>query len=342
MSLWDEIHQQPDVLRDVIASAEACVPTIRRALVEADIRYVAVAARGTSDNAARFAQYLWTRRTSRPVMLATPSAYDRANPPRMHGALVVGVSQSGRSPDLVRVLSEARRQGCPTIAVTNDDASPLARAATHLVPLGAGPERAVAATKTYTAQLAALAVLADALPGDGERGAGRPLAVVPDAVASVLQAGTGARLAQVLAGSDRCAVVGRGLDLATAHEWALKMTELTGVLAHAWSSADFRHGPIALAEEGFPVLLVSTDPAHGEEMVDLLRDVVSRGARAGMVTDRAVDGGVALVESLPSAGPIAGVITGALAAQLATYQVARDRGRDPDAPRGIRKVTLTR
>lgn len=345
MSLAAEIREQPGVLRGTIASTQQLVPGIARALAGAEVRYALLAGRGSSDNAARFAQYLWTRRTSLPVMLAAPSTFDPAAPPRLDGALVVGVSQSGRSPDLVGVLTQAGEQGCPTIAVTNDAAAPMARAAAHVVALGAGPERAVAATKTYTAELVALAALAGALPGAApdldaaDRGG---LAAVPDAVAAVLAESTGARLAGMLAGADRCAVVGRGLDLATAYEWALKMTELTGVLAHAWSSADFRHGPIALAEEGFCVLLVSTDPAHREEMVALLGDVAGRGARVGLLTDRAADGTGATVEVLPAAGPLAGAVTGAVAAQLATCQLAVDRGRDPDAPRGLRKVTLTR
>jgi glucosamine--fructose-6-phosphate aminotransferase (isomerizing) len=270
--------------------------------------------------------------TGRQGAVEAPSTFDRAAPPRLDGALVVGVSQSGRSPNFVRVLREAGKQGCPTIAVTNDAASPLARAAAHVVPLGAGPGRAVAATKTYTAELVALAVLAGALPSSGRPVAGRPLATMADAVSAVLDGGTGARLAGVLSGSDRCAVIGRGLDLATAHEWALKLTELTGVLAHAWSSADLRHGPIALAEDGFPVLLVSTDPAHAEELVDLARDVAARGARVGLLTDRPVAGLDGVVEVLPAGGPLVGVVSGAVAAQLATFQVARDRGRDPDAP----------
>ncbi len=341
MSLDDEIRQQPQAIDRARRAAERLVPTVREWLEGHDVAHVVIAARGTSDNAARWAQYLWGRRTGLPVALATPSLYADGPGPHLRDALVVGVSQSGASPDLVAVLQGAANRQCPTIAVTNDPTSPLAGAADVTVPLEVGPEVSVAATKTYTGQLASLGVLTDALPG-ATVAVGPQLADVAGAVSSVLDDPRGGTEAvEALRGSGRAAIVGRGLDLATAHEWALKLQELAGVLAHAWSTADFQHGPIALAQDGLPVLGLATDPDHLDQAVTILRRVRDRGARPVLVTDHQVDVDLPVV-GLPPAGPLGGAFTGIVAAQLATVGAARAAGRDPDAPDDLTKVTRTR
>lgn len=341
MSLWDELHEQPRTIATALASARDRRDQIA-GLLDDDVVHAVLAARGTSDNAARFAQYLWGARNRLPVALTTPSLFADGDGPRLDGALVVGVSQSGQSPDLVGVLEAARRQGRPRITVTNDPASPLAQAADVVVDLACGPELAVAATKSYTAELAALATMSDALPGADDTRLVAALNEVPGAVAQVLHEGDVGPLVELLAATDRCAIVGRGLDLATAGEWALKLQELAGVLAHAWSSSDFRHGPIALAAAAMPVVVVATDPRHVDEGVTLAADVRDRGGRPLLVTDAetAVDGVEVL--RLPAAGPLAGPFTAIVAAQLATYHATVARGLDPDAPAGLQKVTRTR
>src|SRR6185436_10009712 len=162
---------------------------------------------------------------------------------RMSGALVVGISQSGQSPDIVAVLEEGKRQGRPTLAITNDGSSPLAAAADHVIELHAGTERSVAATKTYTAQLAVMALLAAAWSGQPERL--DELRRLPTALAATLETSAAvAQRAERYRYMEQCVVIGRGYNYATAFELTLKLKELTYVMADAYSSADFRHGPI--------------------------------------------------------------------------------------------------
>ena len=166
--LEQEILSQPEVLAGLLDKE---LPRVQRIVAELPgFSYAIIAARGTSDHAATYAQYAWGALARRPVALATPSLHTLYHaPPRLDGALVVGVSQSGQSPDIVSVVEEGRRQGRPTLAITNDGSSPLAAAADYVIELHAGAERSVAATKTYTAQLAVMALLAAAWSGEQAR-----------------------------------------------------------------------------------------------------------------------------------------------------------------------------
>ena len=214
-----------------------------------------IAARGTSDHAAIYAQYALGVRAGLPVALAAPSIVSLYGAePRYAGGLVIGVSQSGASPDVVSVVELGRHQGAITVAITNDPSSPLAAAAEHVVDLSAGAERAVAATKTYTAELVALAMLVTALDGSAEAPAATgALDAIPDRIGDALAAEPEVR--RIVADQvavDRCIVLGRGYQYATAREWALKLKELAYVLADPYSSADFLHGPLALVERVDP------------------------------------------------------------------------------------------
>ncbi|MFA9445900.1 SIS domain-containing protein [Egicoccus sp. AB-alg6-2] len=344
MTPHEEILQQPEVLRRLFATQHPTAAAVARQWRDAAPTHVVIAARGTSDNAARYAQYLWGQRARLTVGLAAPALFAEGTPsPRLDGAVVVGISQSGASPDLVAVLAEARRQGRPTLAITNEPASPLAEVADQVLALGAGPERAVAATKTYTAQLGAVALIAAALaPADDGDDLGR----VPDAVASALaDEAVVAEVAARWADFDRCAVLGRATGLATAHEWALKLQELAYVLAQPASPADFAHGPRAVVEPDFPVLAVATDGRWLAGMLDTLAGLRQQGARTLVLADRpehvrhvaddvlAVPGGVAEWLS-----PIVAIV----AAQLWCLHVTVARGGDPESPRGLTKVTRTR
>src|SRR5919199_3601432 len=185
--LESEIHSQPEVLTRLLERETPRVARIVARLPE--FSYALIAARGTSDYAATYAQYIWAALAGYPVALATPSLHTLYHrPPRMDGALVVGVSQSGQSPDIVAVLEEAKQQGRPTLAITNDGASPLASIADHVIELHAGPERSVAATKTYTAQLTVMALLAAIWSGQPERLA--EVRRLPEALATTLAGAT--------------------------------------------------------------------------------------------------------------------------------------------------------
>jgi glucosamine--fructose-6-phosphate aminotransferase (isomerizing) len=254
--LHKEIHEQPLVLRAVLEQERGRIAALAADIVERDIDYVMIAARGTSDNAGRYAQYLLGAYGGLPVALATPSLFSiYGQAPRLRNALVLGISQSGKSPDIVSVLAEARRQGALTAALTNFADSDLAQQADHVIGLNAGEERSVAATKTYTAELMAIAMLGAALNGRDEMR--EMLATVPEKVAAVLEGGE--QVAQVVEHfktMSSCVVIGRGYNYATAFELALKLEELTYTLAMPYSSADFLHGPVALIEKDFPVVLI--------------------------------------------------------------------------------------
>ncbi len=274
MTLWDEIHEQPEVVARTLA---ATLPTAED--VAADRRvaastHVVLVARGTSDNAARYAQYLWGARNGWTTAFAAPALYGPNDaPPRLDGAFVVAISQSGASPDLVEVMAEARRSNRPTLVITNEPSSPIAAHADHLLALAASPERAIAATKSYTASLAALARISATWRGEGDA----ELAALPDGVAGALSDPPDEAALRFLVGADRVAVVGRGYHLATAFELALKLQELAQLLAHGYSSADFRHGPLALVEPGFPMIVLNAAGAVADDIADLH----AAGGRAG-------------------------------------------------------------
>ncbi|MCX6019405.1 MAG: SIS domain-containing protein [Chloroflexi bacterium] len=327
--LHSEIFEQPQIAQNLLQLESVRIAAIAAALRARDPRYVLIAARGTSDNAARYAQYVFGIHNRLTTALAAPSIYSRFNAtPRMDGALTIGVSQSGQSPDIVQVLIEARRQGAPTVAVTNDESSPLAQAAEFVIPLHAGAERSIAATKTYTAQLTALALLSAHLATDDKRLAA--LHTLPEALQRTLDAEEQAQTAATaLRGASRCVVLGRGFQYATAFELALKIKELSYLLAEPYSTADFAHGPIAMLESDFPVLLLAAGP-NGARLIVL-----------GDEHNPPQDGEIAvpITAGLPEwLSPIAAILPG----QLLAFHLAHARGFDPDLPRTIRKVTLTR
>ena len=333
-----EIGEQPDVLARLLVREGANVRRIARDLARRDLRFVLVAARGTSDNAARYAQYALGLTCRLPVALAGPSLVTLYGaPPRLKGALVVGISQSGRSPDVVETVASARREGSPTLAIVNDPESPLAKAAAEVIPLHAGVERSVAATKTYTAQLLAVPLLAAGLSGSRKHAEG--LGALPDAVDEALGVEAAARrAASRLAQASRLVVLSRGLNYPTAHEIALKLKELALLEAEALSGADFRHGPIALAGPRLPAIVVS--PPGSATDADLLALAEELRRRGSPVLPIGPAGRGALpVPRLPELlSPIVSVVPG----QLLAFHAARARGLDPDAPRGLQKVTETR
>ena len=336
MSMLTEIHEQPDMLARLLAANERRLPEL--GLLARGVTHVVVAARGTSDNAARYAQYIWGARNGLTVGLTTPSLFGALDaPPSLEGALVVGISQSGQSPDLISVLGEARRQGCPTLAITNDANSPLAEQASLIIDLCAGPERAVAATKTYTLELAAVALCSLAFAQLSPRA----LAGLPGLVDDVLDTSHyGLEAVSLLLDRDWCVVLARGFQLASAFEWALKLQELTYLVAQPFSAAEFLHGPVAVVEPGVPVLIVATSGPTYHEMVTVAKDMLSRGARVIALTD--TDDTPAHTRLMTTTvAPWLSPIVAAPVLQLFTHALACARGLDPDQPRGLSKVTLT-
>ena len=338
MTLWDEIHEQPEVVARTLAATLPVAQDVAADRRVAASTHVVLVARGTSDNAARYAQYLWGARNGWTTAFAAPALYGPYDaPPRLDGAFVVAISQSGASPDLVEVMAEARRSHRPTLVITNQPDSPMATHADHLVALAASPERSIAATKSYTASLAALARISATWRGDGDD----ELAALPDRIAGALADPPDEAALRFLVDAERVAVVGRGYHLATAFELALKLQELAQLLAHPYSSADFRHGPLALVEEGFPMILVSATGAVADDIADLHHQVVELGAKALLIDNTrgpSAPSTVRYPETPEWLSPLVAIVSG----QLITHRLTLLRGLDPDRPRTISKVTKTR
>jgi len=323
-----EIAEQPVVAARLLEHGRPRAASIAERIREAAPRGFAIAARGSSDNAALYAKYLFGIRNRALVALAAPSLFTHyGKPPRLEGECVIGISQSGESPDVIAVVEEARRQGSLTLAITNESGSRLAATAELVLPLEAGPEVSVPASKTYTASVLALALISEALdPGPGFSSA---LDAVPHAITRTLEReGELESLVPGLMGP-RAIVLGRGFNFSTAEEIALKLSETSYVLARAWSVADFEHGPIAIMEAGLPALFVDGGGIVAANLESVKAQLVAKGCPVLHLLD--VTG---LPEELTP-------ITLAVAGQLLAHHVAVARGFDPDRPRTIQKVTRT-
>jgi glucosamine--fructose-6-phosphate aminotransferase (isomerizing) len=345
VTLRAEILEQPAAAKRQIDGGLGSLSSIAAAVRSRDVDSVVIAARGTSDHAAIFAQYVFGIRHRLTVALAAPSIVSLYGVvPRFERSLVIGISQSGASPDIVGLVAAARHQGSPTVAITNVPGSALGQAAEHLIELRSGPELAVAATKTYTASLLAIARLSAALAADAPAAA--EIVAIPDALERALAVEPDvAALAGEMAATNRCIVLGRGYEYATAREWALKLKELGRVFADPYSAADFQHGPLALLEPGVPILAVLPEgpaaPGLAELVDGLRRDhaadilVLSDSAALRALGSRSI----AIPAGVPEwLRPIVSIVP----AQLFAYHLTRAKGLDPERPRNIQKVTLTR
>jgi glutamine---fructose-6-phosphate transaminase (isomerizing) len=344
MTLHSEIFEQPQRLASLLGSQKQTAIEIAKAIQLRNVNYAFLAARGTSDNAGRYANYLWGAHNGLPLALATPSLFTYyQRPPRLNNALVVGVSQSGQSPDIVSVLEEGRRQNCLTLAITNVPNSPLARTADFVLDIQAGEEKAVAATKTYTTELMAIAMISAALSNSED--AWTELASVSKWAAQALALDERiAQMAQRYRYMSHCVVLGRGFNYATAFEWALKMKELTYVIAEPYSSADFQHGPIAMVEGGFPVLAVAPHGRVQESMRDMLTRLrMQKDAELVVISDDAealalAQSAIHLPPQIPEwLTPLVSIIP----AQLFARHLTEVKGYDTETPRSITKVTET-
>lgn len=337
--LLSEINEQPVAVERALTEGKGPIGELVHAIQSRDIRYVILAARGTSDHAATYAKYLLQLTVGVPCGLAAPSVHTLYEAPvNYKDALVVGVSQSGAGEDIVEVVAQAKKSGALTVAVTNTEGSKLAGAADHVLLCQAGLERAVAATKTYTTTLALLAKLAARWAGNDALA--EALWRIPDAQRTELHrlSGRVEALAHSLTHAERILAVARGLHLCTASESALKIAETTYTTTQAFSSADLLHGPIASVPANTPCLLLmpegKTKPMMGEVAVKL----AGRGAR---VLTLSSDPDAALPLTDPGTELLAPLVD-ILPAQLLAYHLTVARGLDPDNPSGLTKVTVTR
>ncbi len=337
-----EIYEQPETLARLLAEEHGHIADLAGLIRDFDPAFVHIAARGTSDNAARYAQYALGIEAGLPVALAAPSIHTLYEvQPRLGRALVIGISQSGRSEDVRRVVADGRAQGALTISITNAPDSPIAQAAEHHIWLRCGEERAVAATKTYTAQLLAVAMLVSALTGSEDKIAA--LQTVPLWVDdTLLKAKDIARWAERYRYAEHFAVLGRGYNYCTAFEIGLKIKEMNGLVCEQYSEADFRHGPIAMVRPGFPVIVIAPGGRTQPLLIDLLDKLHERGAERIVITDdptlRTAEQRALLPSGIPEwLSPICTVIPG----QVFAMRLAETKRLPLDQPVGLTKVTVT-
>lgn len=331
-----EMAEQPEALARLIGR-KAEIGAIVRSVVPRDHRGTIFVARGSSDHACTVGRYLIELATSRPTSSASPSLYTHYDARTdFTGYLVIAVSQSGETPEISQVVSTARRHGARTLAITNGGGSQLANAADGVIELGVGEELATPATKTVTAELMALALVARALGDTAVNDA--TLASLPEQVATIVADDSAVRPAvDLFRDAAGGLVVARGLLLGAAAETALKLQETTGKLVLAMSSADLRHGPIAVAGKALPTLaLVAEDPAYAD-MISIIQRLRAVGAPV-VVAGAGPEADVTWQTGIPATlAPIVAVVRG----QQIALRTATDLNVDPDRPDGLTKVTLT-
>ena len=335
-SMYREAHEAAAAVEKQLARNEAAVERIAARLRIKPPRFVATSARGSSDHAATFAKYVFETQLGCATMSASPSISSvYATQLRLEGALYLAISQSGKSPDLVRQAQHARQSGAHVVAMVNVEDSPLAAAADDVVPLSAGPEISVAATKSYICSLSAIVHIASAWKKDATLRTA--LDAVPAALRSTWELDW-SPLVDGLTDARNLFVVGRGLGLGAAQEAALKLKETCGLHAEAFSAAEVRHGPMAIVGPDFPVLFLTQDDDTAAGMLELAREFRDRGARVWIAgTDPAVDGLPVSPTAHPACTPIVTIANFYRAANA----LALRRGRNPDIPPHLRKVTET-
>lgn len=336
-----EAAEAPAICRAQLkANAELMSELGGRLRLEAP-RFAATLARGSSDHAAAFAKVLVELHAGVPMLSHAPSigAIYKATSPSFDGIPLLAISQSGRSPDLIMAAQDAQRQRALVVAVVNDSESPLAAASDIVVPIHAGPERSVAATKTLIATLFALTHLAAEWGQDEAL-----LSALPEAP-EILERASGtdwSDAAPIIAQAQDLLVVGRGYTLPIAGEAALKLKEVAGIHAEAFSSAEVAHGPMTLVGAQDPVLVLGPLDYAGAGLPERIADFVSRGAKV-LASGRPEDvfGASVLLQSDTSVHPAIGAIAAVQSFYGLALAVAAIRGRDPDRPPHLAKVTRT-
>jgi len=335
-----EIREQPEVLERILDEGWGEILSATRVLRHSDLRSVMIAARGTSDNAALYAKYLLEVLLGVPAALASPSTFTLyESKMNLDGVLVVGISQSGESQDVLETIRRSGELGANTLTVTNDEESAMAKVAQHHLFLRAGREESVAATKTYTAELMTLYLLVSALKG--EESPGDEVRRLPGLLRQVLESEwEGIERYRY---ADYMVVTSRGYNLATAEEAALKLMETTYLVAQAFSAADLRHGPMAMIGRDFPVLAIAPSGRAQPGMEVLVENLQDRGAELVVVSDeKTMLGNASARFQMPELpreelSPMACAIP----IQLLAENLARLKGLNPDSPRGLSKVTET-
>lgn len=339
--MLQEVRQAPEVVTRLLEHNREAARKLADAIRQRDPKFAMTIARGTSDHASNFLKYALETQLGLVTASAIPSSVTiYGAKPRLEGALVVAISQSGQSPDVVGMLEAARDAGALTVAIVNAPDSPLEATAEFVLPMHAGPELAVAATKTFVSSLVApLQVIAALTPG---RELGDALSGLPTMLTKALEVEVIAQdRAERYRYAEAVVTLARGAHFPMALEMALKLKETCRLHAEAFSAAEFAHGPIILAGDGLPILAFqSRDAAAGT--VQLYNDLVSRGAELVLVGDTSVNVQASVRLETPATGHfLTDPVTAILASYLFAGHLSLARGLDPDAPRSLSKVTKT-
>lgn len=343
--MLDEIRQQPEIIRNIIDRQFHAVEALATEIKRRKILFGYLAARGTSDKAAVYGKYVLEINHAIPVALAAPSVFTvyGAVPHLGPQTLVIGISQSGAAPDVIEVVRRAREAGALTACITNEAESELAKAAEFVLLIGAGEERGIAATKTYTGSLSLLALLSTALDDEHPERL-EHLRRAADAIEKSLGLDDAVhQLVGRYVDIDGCIVLGRGFNQCTAMETALKITETSGISAQSYSAAEFQHGAIAQVNDGFPCLLFAPDGKAFSAMASLAGKLrAQHPALICIAHDAAFLAGSETAIRIPAAvAEWVSPIVYAVAGQLFSFWLAVAKGLNPDAPRGIEHATKT-
>lgn len=334
-----EVAEIPAVAARFLEESRGAVAAAGAAMRGADPRLIVTVARGSSDHAATYLKYAVEIAAGVPVASVGPSVasiYGRQL--RLAGAACIGISQSGQSPDIVEMMRSAGAGGALTIAVTNDAGSPMAAAVDHTLPLRAGAERSVAATKTFvTSVLAALALVAE---WRQDAALGAAVAALPEQFAQALDCDW-TPLSDRLVRAGQAFVLGRGPGFAIASEMALKFKETSAIHAEAYSAAEVLHGPAALVQAQFPVLALGVDDAALAQVIATAERLAGQGADV-FLTAGGAGSGVTQLPAVEGVHPLTAPLVLAVSFYRFIEALARRRGFNPDTPPYLRKVTETR
>ena len=338
--MLEEIAEQPAVLERTIAAERDKMTKLGDFLRQKDVCTIILVARGSSDNAALFGRYLLEVTTGIPVSLSAPSIFTLYNARlRLNRAVVIGVSQSGEGSDINQVLERSREFGAFTIGITNEADSSMAKIVDETLLIHAGRERSVAATKTYTGQMLHFYLLANAV-GDKRLDYHK----IPAFTQKALELESKVKeVVERYIFMENCVVVGRGMNYGNSYELALKLMETCYVVAERFSSADFFHGPLAIVERRFPVIMFSPTGVTKQSSLDLLERLRELNAdRLAITNDDEIAKLATHAIKLPSEideflSPIPFIIP----AQLFAAHLSEAKGLDPDEPRSLAKVTKT-
>lgn len=340
--MLQEIAEQPAALAQTIKEERGKIARLGKFLKARDIDLIVLVARGSSDNAALFGRYLLEITTGIPVSLSAPSVHTLYEAKlKLQNALVVGVSQSGEGEDINRVLENARAGGAYTVGITNEPASTMVGLVDETLLMHGGRERSVAATKTFTGQMILFYMLAAEL---ADRDRGLQYDLIPEFSARALEQQPAIlELVQRYVFMENCVVVGRGLAYANAYELALKLMETCYVVAERFSSADFLHGPLAMVERHFPVIIFAPPGVMLPGVTDLIRRLSELRADTLVITGD-LNAATSCARSIimpreidEFLAPIPYIVP----AQIFAALLAAAKGLDPDAPRSLSKVTRT-